>query len=156
MYDNTAYCHTSIDSCKCMGVNGKPCSCAVYKKWYFYYHVQVRLESISVQQVKREPILGTTSHVRCVWTSIKLKVRMMKSLSPYCRAMPEEIILLSCCHWCSYSCCVFVMIQRAANLWYSFVHLYIVTQLAAYHLTSFAAAYYLTLQLPFHLQVHLM
>ena len=50
-----------------MGVNGEALQLhAVYKKPYFV--LQVTCESVSVLQVTRESVSGTTSHVRCVRT----------------------------------------------------------------------------------------
>ena len=49
----------------------------VYKKPYF-----VTRESVSVLQVTQESVSGTTSHVDVAVHSMKLKDRMIKSLSP--------------------------------------------------------------------------
>ena len=64
-----------------MGVNGEALQlCAVYKKPYFL--LQVTPESVSVPEVTRESVSGTTSHVRASERAIESKVRMIKSLSP--------------------------------------------------------------------------
>ena len=64
-----------------MGVNGEALQLhAVYKKPYFL--LRVTQESVSVLQATRESVSGTTSHVRVSERAMKLKVRMIKSLSP--------------------------------------------------------------------------
>ena len=53
---------------------------AVYKKPSFL--LQITQESVSVLQVMRESVSGTTSHVRASEHAMKLNVHMLKSLSP--------------------------------------------------------------------------
>ena len=50
---------------------GKPCSCTQFIK-----------SCIFLLQVVRESVSGTTSHVRAPKHAMKLKVHMIKSLSP--------------------------------------------------------------------------
>ena len=64
-----------------MGVNGEALQLHVaYKNLYFL--LQVMRESVSVLQVTRESVSGTTSHAHTSERAMKSKVCMIKSLSP--------------------------------------------------------------------------
>ena len=64
-----------------MEVNGEALQLHVaYKNLYFV--LQVTRESVSVLQVTRESVSGTTSHAHTSERAMKLKVYMIKSLSP--------------------------------------------------------------------------
>ena len=59
----------------------KPCSCMQFIKSRIFL-LQVIRESVLVLQVTQESVSGTTTHMCSSEHAMKLKVRMMKLLSP--------------------------------------------------------------------------
>lgn len=123
MYDNTTYCHTSIDSCKCMGVKGSLAAVQFIKSGIFLPRTsQVRIYISTTSQAR--------THIR-YYKPCALHLNINKIEGLY-----DEIIITILPSYAGRNYTTYLLplvfllvlyiltIQTAANLWYSFVHLH--------------------------------
>ena len=70
---------------------GKPCSCTQFIKSHIFYYNSSKNSYQLVLQVMQKSVLG---HVHVSECAMKSKVRMIKSLSPWYKAIPKNIARL--------------------------------------------------------------